>query len=812
MLHNLDENFTGDTSSYLKIMADYYTTLGGMVGIEGAMKPVGIISTLSGSLSLGFSNTVFLNSGNTYVPYSSAGKKYYDNSNFMGLSLPFRYGGQFSFALSNPFSFRINLPVYSDPYFKDDFGKRSEYMDWINFLMSGATGSESTGNTVTNSAVTSLSWDMTGSYSFKIPDFLKPYISSLELSSVNSSLVFSTKTNSLTSTDNWPSYTPQRLFYYPSQVTPFKISAKISGTLVQYPKKSTASAQNKTALPFPLTPPDLIEPPEEKKDGGTPEKNGEESPGGSNEEKSDAEKSVVENQPAENKNILGAEGLPALSESPAKSITNIAGLTYNLTYSLNPQFTTQITYDAASLESPDKFDWSSIQSSYLQFKAPTVFTSTLSYGGSFLSMTNTLSLDPAVQSHPNTDGYTASSALTVKKADYTASSITITESNALSVKPFIFTDVLKDTGLTWNTSAKLLRTKFLGDAENPEWQYMGLDVTNPESLTSHSLSATLSANEGKSFSQTLTLTTTLPPQNSSYSGVLKLVFPYVSTSFQAGVKEVKNSSGTTKWTPDLFKQSASVSLFSGTKNVFSFTESFNYNWETMTADALKLTLSWRGLSFSYVMGNTYGYDFDSASGWTARSQKEFLPQTLSLSYSLSAATFKWWKNRITFTPSLSTSVVYDLLRPTNSYFTFVPSISFAINEFLSITFSSESRNSVIYRYFQGGSSISLPGETNLLVDLFNSFVFWGNGQFIDPDQTVRKSSGFKLKSMKLTITHNLCDWDFNASFSISPRLVTINNRKQYSFDPYFSFSVVWKPMGSFKANVVDKYGEWQLNP
>ena len=39
VLHNLDENYTGQTSDYFKIMVDWYSSLGTMVGFSGVFKP-----------------------------------------------------------------------------------------------------------------------------------------------------------------------------------------------------------------------------------------------------------------------------------------------------------------------------------------------------------------------------------------------------------------------------------------------------------------------------------------------------------------------------------------------------------------------------------------------------------------------------------------------------------------------------------------------------------------------------------------------------------------------------------------------------
>ena len=95
-------------------------------------------------------------------------------------------------------------------------------------------------------------------------------------------------------------------------------------------------------------------------------------------------------------------------------------------------------------------------------------------------------------------------------------------------------------------------------------------------------------------------------------------------------------------------------------------------------------------------------------------------------------------------------------------------------------------------------------EKNVFKDLWNSFRF-------DSDE-IRKSSGFKLQSLSLSVSHDLDDWDLNASFSIKPRLVTGSSKTYYDFSPYFALSVVWRPLASMKTEIVDEYGEWELNP
>lgn len=819
VLHNLDEDYKGNTDNYLKIMGDYYTNLGIMAGIQGAYKPKKYISGIEGFVKLGFTNTINSTSGG-YTPYFESGKTYSDSSNFMGLELPFRYGASFKLSMSKPFSLTLSLPVYSDPYFTEDFDERSEYIDWLGFLMSGAGQTKEENDK--SSQTSSFTWNATGSYTVPLPDAVKPFINSLSLSGINSSVAFSSKTRNSSDDPEFYSrenknYSPERSFYYPSQVTPFKISSKISGTIIQYPPSvKKAKSAEKIKFDIPLVAPEIISVPQNKSSKKESDASSTEGGSAENTERTAAlaEQADGKEEKASEETVLSEKDLPLLEPSQKHSLVTLGGLKYTLGYSINPQYTSQLSYNSSDLKKPGDFSWSNLYSSYYQVKVPSTLTSSFSYGGSFASMTNTLSFNPVYQEHPNLDGYTESSASSVRKTDYNARKLDLTGTNSVSFNPFAYSTVFKNTGLNWNTTVKVLRTEFLGDETNPEWDYITSDLTDSDSVTAHTLSATLSAVEDK-FSQVLTLSTTLPPQVDEYDASLKLTFPFLSLSFSSGVEQKSKDDETFVLKP--FKQSASLKLFDST---LSLTESFNYELEDDYADALKIALSWNNLQLAYTMQYTNGYepkkdDSGKLTDWEMKTDKEFIPYSASLAYSTKSKTYRYWKNRITWAPSLSTSIVYDCLRPTNSYFRFAPSISFKINEFFELSFTSESRNSVIFRYFQDyiGYEDTIGGEKNPFVDLWNSFVFWSDDAFFDPDQTVRKSSGFKIKNLKISITHKLCDWDMSASLTFKPRAVTgDDNKKSYDYHPYFTFGVTWRPMASMKTQIVDEYGEWKLNP
>ena len=244
----------------------------------------------------------------------------------------------------------------------------------------------------------------------------------------------------------------------------------------------------------------------------------------------------------------------------------------------------------------------------------------------------------------------------------------------------------------------------------------------------------------------------------------------------------------------------------------SLSENFIYNMEDDNPDSLKLSASMFGLQLSYIQSYVLGYVLDPNQGWIIpedkkkNDEKEFLPYSLSLSYSLPTQTYYTWFNRVSFGLGLNTSIVADLLRPTNSYFLFSPSIKFKIHEFCDITFSASSRNSMLYWYFhtEEGDLKSewggFPG--NVVKDLIDSFRF--------DDESKRKNSGFKLKSLNMTVSHDLHDWKANMTMKIEPRIITENGVQMYDFKPYVTIGVVWNPMESMKTTIIDDYGEWKL--
>lgn len=948
ILHNLDENYSGTTSTYLKVMADYYSKLGYFAGLEGVFQPKNKnITNLKFNVDLGFSKTLFAN--NDYSFISSAGKTYWDQSNFMGLKVPFRYGANLELSLSKPFRTTIQMPLYTDPFFYYDFMVRQESMDWISYFLQGDD------TTSTQSEYSTFAWKISNSYSPTLPSALKPYISSLSIK-LDSSLNFGTATanfkesdkeritKNIANGDSWSSYTPERKFYYPTEVTPATASFSLSGTLFQWPLPSSSTKKETVKYTLPLVQPEELmtekqlaqkkekELEEQKKKQEEAEKDGEVSANqadqseenqnpselAKSEEQNNAGQTQTQVEASENeenpentllKNLLVK--LPEFSSSSSSSVTVPTGLSYSLGYSIAPTVTTKFSYGTTEpyvvnettkaessrtyLNTQEDFDWTKIKSFMYTYKMPTSLSSNLKYGGNYFTMTNKFSWDPILQGHPNTDGVTISERKSLILADHKAESQTISNTNTVSFKPFSYVPMFADTGVSWNTTLKLFRRDFKGTSSDENWEeywktsdawesYWFHDYWDEEKwingdenwdtyddnkkeeiqkayqrkiITTNTVNFTLGANElNNKFKQNFTWSMTLPPQQEKHSLSLNLTFPYVSSSFSWSFQERASSSSTTtteeanksKYEYNTLSQALSLNLFNSSlklsESLSLTTDKDRLEKDERSGldiiDSLKLSLSWKRITAAYTMSYTQNYNLKEGQGWIANTKdvqetdsegnvktksvtyKEFIPYSLSFSWSPETKTYYKWSKKISVAPGLSTSVIADLIRPTNSYLTFSPSLNFKIGDMLTLSFSATSRNSTLYWYFQGKESIYNDCGSwfapQFFGDLARSFGMAFGEASRGSFTANREASGFKLKSLSMTASHDLHDWSFNMTWKFEPKLVKQNGQYTYNFDPYISIGIVWKPMDSMKTTIVSEYNKtkekkvWELNP
>lgn len=825
ILHNLDEDYTGNTTNYVKVMGDWYSNLGYQFGLDGNLSPSKkYLTSLKFNLNLGFSKTVF-KSGLTedFYPFSPyTGLTYNDKSDFLGLKLPFRYAANIDLRLNKPISLTLSVPVYSDPFFSHDFLKnRYETMDWISYLLDNINGNEKKEGAV--SEVSNFEWKLATSANPTIAGVLNPYITSISLNH-NSFVNISSKTTEFTAENgkikfnddeyelNWGEFTPSKKFFYPSSVTPVSSSVSVSGTIFSWPlnKKNYKSVDYVTQLNQPE------EKTSEKTEGADESANANENlisgAENSSDEKSNSETAAKSYFTDDSEFTLRNTEL----SYDVPNVKLVDGFAYNLTYSVKGNFMNQYAYSATNLKLPSDFRWDGYRSYMYTVKTPVTLSSNASYGGNFLSVTNSFTYSPVFQDHPYISekseaegGYSENSRKSLILADYNAEAQDIINANTVTLKPFVYSSVFSESSLSWNITEKLFKRTFVGTIDEPEWKNETVDFADEKFVTTNSLTAVIACAElNKKLKQSLTLGAVMRPLLMQYTASVNFTFPYVSLTAGSGIAEVSKEDlpYEDKWKKKPFTQSLNINLFDSN---LSFTENYTYNLEENYHDNLKLSLSaFRMLQVIYIQSYSNGYDFSKENGWTQRPEKEFIPYSLSFSFAPEKKTYYRWFNRVSFAPGLNMSLVADLRRSTDSYLTFSPSLSFKIHEFLEITFSSTSRNSVLYWYFHNepGDLYSewggFPG--NVVKDLVDSFNFG--------DDKKRSGSGFKLKSFELTASHDLHDWKMNMQLKIEPRLIKENGKKPYyDFNPYFTIGIIWNPMESIKTSIIDEYGEWKID-
>lgn len=811
VLHNLEEDYTESTANFLKLMLDWYTKLGVAVGTEGAFKPSSDMFNIEGGILFGFSKTIF-DEGVSYQPYSEKKERFNDSSNLFGLDFPFRYQADLKFNLKKPFPLSLSMPIYSDQYFTTDFQDRAETMDWIGFLTENPAEREEVDS---NKRVSSFTWNLNSSYTASLPSVITPYLNNAS-GNLSSSINFSSKDRIdvinnrdvtwANSNDSYKRNSPERMFYYPSQITPVSVSTSFGGTIFSYPfENRMAGTEKKSDSPNFVS---ALNVPEELAD-----------------DESDSVVAEKSDEDDSDDSVLSDDLLPLLSV-PIPNLLKVDPFTYKFSYRITPSFSTQLAYTPEVLKTPDDIDLNKFRSSMYTSQIPIELASSAGVIGRFFTSDNTFTFTPVFQGHPKiltldgakkNGGYTQREIDSMREADYRASTKDIVNRNDLSVRPLIAFLYFADSRVTWRSSLKLFRREFEGTAADPKWDYLMLDWKDKDAITENAVDFVFDAKEGrkKQFTQSLTLTAKLPPLDKEYEATLQLGVPHVTFSLSTGIIERKANliDVEDRWEKRPLRQQLTFNIFE--KWPLSLTQSFVYNIEDKHKDNFSLSASWAGFRMAYTMMYTRGYDFESgtqsrsnAIGWKQKTYEEFLPYSLSVSYTSPERTFHPISKNVSLAPGVSVSFITDLLRPTNSTFLFSPALTFKINNALSLTFSATTKNSVVYRYIQNLSDrgVVLPGETNIFRDLINSFRF--------DNEELRESSGFKLQNVNLTITHDLHDWDLGFTFKMEPRLITPGNgaTPYYDMKPYVTLSVVWRPMQSIKTEIRDKYGEWQLNP
>jgi hypothetical protein len=232
---------------------------------------------------------------------------------------------------------------------------------------------------------------------------------------------------------------------------------------------------------------------------------------------------------------------------------------------------------------------------------------------------------------------------------------------------------------------------------------------------------------------------------------------------------------------------------------YSAQQNFVYDPEQNHFTNLTASLTLLYFTTSFTAVRSKPYELVSNLGWVQSTGDEsFTPRDLRLSYAQTVKKEGLFDNRFSFAVNINTGLTFDLQRYTYSKFDFSLGVTLKVTKFVDFSFTTTSENAVITRYFQDLPFINLqdelPGEKNLFKDLINSFRF--------DNDVLRRSSGFKLKTFRLALTHYLGDWNAQLGITLSPYLDQNSMPYRYKFNNEISFLVQWLPIPEIKTDIL----------
>jgi hypothetical protein len=784
----------------LSLLLDSYANLGFYTGINFVYPGTGIFKKTDISVGLGWTKTIYQYNG-FWTPFntSAAWDEDWNHSYLLGAEVPFRYRMNAVTAISGKYgTVDFKFPFYADPFIDYDVMNRAEDMNWLE-LVSG-TQDENALTWPPSSTIGSHEWNITARPSISLPA-LAPYISTLSIQSISSVLSFSPSNNRSTMIGTGISiYSPERIFFMPDKLTAYSISTSINGTPLTLGGGILSSKKEESKNPLK----NIGEPIAPWDDKNPPGQDGALNPN--------------------NEFVLAPPALGQIWTLPRNDT-----LRFSINYALSPSSATEFQYIKNVLD-PKDVKWNEYQSILTNFRTDGSTTFNLTESSNNLFSTSfgfSGSYQWQAHSYINEDVQTASQVTSLRRADYRGRQWSLNSNYNAQINPFYWSTVWKNTNIQYTLNALTLKSLFNEEqynkdllvnpkSDSPEWDIAYGDWTR-EKISAHRLSANLGA---RIFDkdQDLRFYTDLPPLYKTYNTDIttriwitesnaKIQFREDTESNQEADKRAAETKyhyingyilGNLALTETLrFTESQSLRFY----GVY---DPELYQWINFTSS---LTL-WSFKS-EFTATRMYKYYYDSTvgqQGWKQNSKgdQDLQPYTWTLGWAPSYKLDSLFGGYFSLTFNMNSSILLDLQRYTYSKFSFNLNLTLGITKFLDFTMGITSENAYIYRYMQDipmfsslRDQVEVPGEKNVFVDLVNSFRF--------DDEKLRQSSGFKLKSFKISTVHHLGDWDAKLSVDFMPYLDNTRTSDpsawQYKFKTTISFLVQWIPVSEIKTEI-----------
>lgn len=766
------------SSDYIKLIADYYTLLGGLLAAEGELESAGAWKDVSFFAGVSATRKIVEASGFGYTTLIEDGGSYevqWQKPFLYGTPLPVRFGLDFSGSVpvAEAFTLSADLPFFSDPSMRSMFFPRKEGMQWKNFIDPDEVLEDD------EEALTTMSQSLVLKSRSPLPLFgTEKTTFNLDRLEVRSSYGSAKDPGTdLYSLD----------YYYPDTLILPDLSFSVNAVLFD---TFTASRREDPAEEPPGIPP--------------PPWNGSGVGSGGGDEPGPEERYVPP---------------PALTppDTGAGADRGSAFFRNSLGLRIQPKITGQNVFNTLGRASPETV---SIERDYSFRRAGG--SAALDYkavlGEQFISFENKTHMSGTYQEH--TVYSDAVSADFGDDSDDASSRYDITNSYSATLRPLLGYDLWKESTMVYEGSGLLLSGRWESDPER-EFNTVPLSWSD-SSITAHRLTSTLVRKLPPSTHR-YSVAVQLPPKELyvqpellfegslwQFSARELIRFPEESPIFEPVYLrftvlpeewlafEEKLTFGMDTGTGDLSETSMKLSTF---EDKLSTSHSVTVNLRENDLELYEGSVRLFPLHLDYTAKKEYDYQLLSG-GWViVEDDYAFRPYSISSGLVFELEPDPFWKRRINFTLSLDSAWEINLIRYSENRFTFELAMDLRIAEFLRLEFASVSSNTFTYRYFDSFSG-GVP-TLNIVSDLLDSFAFF--------DRERRERSNFNLESISIKAVHEMRDWDLNFVYEGKPVLRDDGGGfSSYRWQPEFSVFLQWRPIPEIKKEISyrDEQFEW----
>ncbi|MAG13204.1 MAG: hypothetical protein CMN78_01270 [Spirochaetales bacterium] len=804
-----------EEQEYLKLFFDMYTRFGVAMGLEGHFFEGEALEVFDFWIGAARSRNLVQSDSGTYeYLYRNEDGTYnsiWNNSQFLGLELPLRYGAGIEISLNiAPLTLRGAVPLYSDPWYRRDFYHRTEEIDWASLLgiEEDETDEGATAADTGEGKKDRFQWLLSSRLSPRLSN-LRPYIQSMSLSRLDVSMSWRAKAlpaEDLPEVITAAEYRyPEREFFMPESVVLPSLSGRITGTIL--PISQQAAARDRRAgRPQDDDESIVILPPWEVPEEGEGE-----------EQASDTDAQEAEEEVAP---ILRVP--KRIENAPMSRPQDVPFYRHSLSYSLAPDLSFDSRMNTSQWLRPEDIDFQT-EYSILSTRA----TGSIQYSSDvfedYLDFKTNLNLSTSYKMHYSEDEASVTNWEILTLQDRAATFVKLTNTSNVAFYPLLINRYLDASSMQYALSSTLFQRTFNSQLEDYEDQHIEWDK---ELITAHNviLDVVYAPTVGR---QSLKWSFVMPPLDPAITANLASQLGPFRTTINGGLKKEENA---TEWEGDPLTVAERFTFLGSSyiDNALTYTfvddslsvnrsevflsafdgnlvlkETFTYDFllERPTESTSSLTLWWFTALFQAT--NTVDYEFIAGQGWKSGGEEDFRPTRFSSSFVYRMDEQKYWYNRIKISGGVDASWNINLIRVTDSTLSLGLKFDLAIAEFLTFSFASNSLNKASYRYIPALSrAIDDQDPINPIADIGRSFNFFNRQD--------RVTSFFNLENISSSLVHNLGDWDLELEYSGEPELVEEGGISNYEWSGKFSLFVRWKPIPEIKRRVRVESGELEF--